>query len=38
LNNLLAPIVMGVDLIRQIDTSGKLTRVLENIERSVRSW
>jgi CheY-like chemotaxis protein len=34
LNNLLAPIVMGVDLIRQIDSSGKLTRVLENIERS----
>jgi PAS domain S-box-containing protein len=34
LNNLLAPIVMGVDLIRQIDSSEKLKRVLENIERS----
>lgn len=34
LNNVLSPIVMGVSLIRQIDESGKLQPIIDEIQRS----
>ncbi len=36
LNNLLAPIVMGVDLLKQFDATPRTLTIIENIERSAK--
>ncbi len=38
LNNLLAPIVMGVELLQRGETKESSQRILHSVERSARRW